>query len=118
MGAGKSTVGRELAVRLGKSLLDTDALVEAEGRHVYRRHIRAGTARLISASWRPTWCRDVAGKSDAVIACGGGVVLRSDNVEALKSSSAVVFLDVSPKTVLHRLGGGSNVRPLLSWSEP
>ncbi len=113
MGAGKSTIGRGLAARIGKSFVETDALVEQ----------RAGmTVADIFALRGEELFRDieaqvvehVAQLRDCVISCGGGVVLRHENVAALRSSSILVFLDVTPATVLQRLKPGSRPRPLLN----
>lgn len=42
------------------------------------------------------------------------MVLREENVAALKASSVLVYLEVSPQSVLSRIGPQSTVRPLLS----
>ena len=116
MGAGKSTVGRELAVRLGKTFVETDLLVEeragmpvsevfAQHGEQYFRDLEADVV------------RDVSQLKDCVIACGGGVVLREENVAALRASAVIVYLETSPQSVLERLGPRSTARPLLSGAE-
>ena len=113
MGAGKSTVGRELAAHMGKTFVETDALVERRTgmsvSDVFACHGEAHFRDLESAV-----VREAAGAQDCVIACGGGVVLREENVAALKASSVLVYLEVSPQSVLSRIGPQSTVRPLLS----
>lgn len=112
MGAGKSTIGRALAVRLGRSFIETDALVEqrasmsvadvfAQRGEAYFRELEAEVV------------REVCGCQECVIACGGGVVLRQENVTALKAACVLVYLEVSASSVLRRLGSQSTVRPLL-----
>jgi shikimate kinase len=116
MGAGKSTVGRELAVRLGKTFVETDSLAEERAgmavSDVFARQGEQYFRDLESAV-----VREVAGLRDCVIACGGGVVLRDDNVVALRASAVLVYLEASPQSVLDRLGPRSAVRPLLSGEE-
>lgn len=113
MGAGKSTVGRELAVHLGKTFVETDTLVERRaGMSVSDVFARHGEAHFRELEAAVVW--ETAKSQDCVIACGGGVVLREENVAALKASSVLVYLEVSPQSVLSRVGQQSTVRPLLS----
>lgn len=113
MGAGKSVVGRVLAARLGKTFVETDSLVEQRaGMSVAEVFARLGEERF--REMEASVVREVAGGCDCVIACGGGVVLREENVSALKSSSVLVYLEVSAEAALQRIGPKSTVRPLLS----
>jgi len=116
MCAGKSTVGKLLAARLNKAFVETDELVEE----------RAGmsVSNVFSTYGEPRFremeaevVADIALRHDIVIACGGGVVLARCNVDRLKAGAVVVYLDVSPGTVLQRLGPRSDVRPLLSGED-
>jgi len=116
MCAGKSAVGWRLASRLGKTFVETDSVVER----------RAGISIAdIFARWGEQRFRDLEAEvvqdvscgTDSVIACGGGVVLRPENVACLKSGAVVIHLVVSPVRVMQRLGRPSEVRPLLSGSE-
>jgi len=113
MGAGKSSVGRELALRLGKTFVESDVMVEQRAgmsiSDVFTRHGEAHFRDIEAAV-----VREAAQSEGCVIACGGGVVLREENVSALRASSVIVYLEVSSESVLQRLGPRSTVRPLLS----
>ena len=113
MGSGKTTVGRVLAQRLRRELLDSDFMIEArEGR----------TVRCIFAEDGENAFRDIetdvlvealAAQEKAVIAAAGGVVLRPENRAALRDSGArVVWLRADPETLAERVKGGVH-RPLL-----
>lgn len=116
MCAGKSSVGRCLAERLQRTFVETDELIEQRAgmsvADIFATRGEEGFRRMEAEV-----VREAAARQNAVIACGGGVPLREENVQALKQSSVVVYLDVSPGQVMHRLGPRSDVRPLLAGSD-
>jgi len=101
-GCGKSTVGRELADRLGWTFLDADSVLEA---------VAGQTIAAIFATEGETAFRDretavlreLAKKPQHVIATGGGVVLRAENRERLMASGFVAWLDATPELVWPRI---------------
>ena len=111
MGAGKSTIARCLHSHHGMEWLEMDKEIEkSEGMPVSEIFRRKGeeyfreleTGLLLSLESR----------SNTVVSCGGGVPLRSCNVEAMKRSGIVVFLTARPETILERVKD-SHDRPLL-----
>ena len=115
MGSGKSTVGRHLADLLGYVFVDSDAEIETragadipwifdvEGEEGFRRR---ETAVL----------EDLAQRSQAVIATGGGAILAPANRDLMARSGVVVFLNVSVAQQLKRTGSGEG-RPLLQQGD-
>jgi shikimate kinase len=114
MGAGKTTVGRAVAERLGWAFVDSDQQVEArtgrtvadiwraEGEPRFRRlEAEALADALAAAEVEPT-----------VIAAAGGVVLDPRNRALLRERSPVVWLRGRPETLAARVGTGTH-RPLL-----
>jgi shikimate kinase len=113
MGAGKSTVGRLVAARLGRPHVDTDVEVE--------RSVGASVSAIFSTRGEP-WFRveesrvlaDVlAGEVPAVVSVGGGAVLDPVHREALRAGGTVVWLRARPETLARRVGRNGD-RPLLA----
>src|SRR5438105_14944779 len=96
MGVGKSTLGRALADRLARPLLDSDEIIEAREhrtvREIWQTDGEATFRRLETAA-----LRDALVGPPAVIAAAGGAVLSETNRAALRDSGAkVVWLRADP----------------------
>lgn len=116
MGSGKSSVGTELAARLGWGFVDTDDLVEAAaGRTIADLFATDGEAAF--RELEAAAVREAASRGRVVIATGGGVVLRPENVAALRTAGAVVLLATTPAAVWERIAHETH-RPLLQAPDP
>ncbi len=116
MGAGKSTIGRQLAEALGYEFLDSDheiqrrtgvdipTIFEYEGEDGFRKRERQVVEEL-------------AQREDVVLATGGGVVLRAENRQQLASRGFVIYLHCSPEQQYARTSRDRN-RPLLDTEDP
>lgn len=102
-GTGKSTVGRILADRLHRPFLDADLEIEARaGRSI--RSLFAESGESVFREWEERTIRElVAGHPGAVIATGGGAVLRSSNRDLLLAHGGVVWLTAEPGELARRL---------------
>ncbi len=113
MGAGKSSVGRALARRLDRELLDSDEMIEKrEGRTVREIWIDDGEPafRELEAE---VLADAVAASTPSIVAAAGGVVLSEANRAVLKSDGAhVVWLLADVELLLDRVRNGMH-RPLL-----
>ena len=127
MGTGKSSVGQEIARRLGREFADMDALIEdREGMTIaevfgqkgeaHFRRIEAALCRELAARPAPT-----AGRAEPdggavdkglVIATGGGALVPRDNRDILDASGPVVCLTATTDEILRRLQTVAD-RPLL-----
>ena len=116
MGSGKSTIGRLLAQRLDWRFTDTDQLVEK----VTGCSIPAFFATEGERAFRDKETTVVLGVTMGerqVIATGGGVVLREENVAALRSGTLVIYLTAHPETIAERVSRRPGARPLLAEGE-
>lgn len=109
-GAGKTTVARALADRLGTTFRDTDQDIEAhEGTTVQDIFIDHGEAHFRMLEEKAVTA--ALGDHDGVLALGGGAVLSAATRQQLKQHP-VLFLDVSLPAAVARVGMNAN-RPLL-----
>lgn len=112
MGTGKTTAGRRLALRLGRPFFDTDAEVErVTGKAVRQIFDTLGGIRFRSEE--ALVIKRLSGGSGAVIATGGGAVLKPENLALLKSSGIIVLLTASPEVIYRRVRN-KKTRPLLN----
>lgn len=108
-GSGKTAVGALAAERLGRKLLDTDAMVEAaEGMTIPELFSRRGEGYFRDCESAAV--QRAASEQNAVIATGGGAVLRPENVAALRETGVICFLDRPPEEIAEEEHGG---RPLI-----
>lgn len=116
-GSGKSTVGRLLAQRLGRPLLDTDALFERRhGTEVaaYLRHNGEAAFRLAEADAVAEAC----GTRGAIIAAGGGAALDPLSRWSLWHHGLVVWLDLPVEALAARLRADTAPRPTFEPYDP
>jgi len=94
MGAGKTTVGRRLAKKLGWTFVDLDEEIE--------RRERRAVAEIFKADGEPyfrnlerRYLKDLSSSSESVIALGGGAFLSPENREIAETTGLTVWLKVS-----------------------
>lgn len=112
MCAGKTTVGRALAKKLGCTFYDLDWYVE-ERYHtkVARIFAEEGEARFRELERR--MLHEVAAFEDIVLSCGGGTPCFFDNMDYMNLQGQTVFLDVHPDVLFRRLRIATQQRPIL-----
>ncbi len=108
-GSGKTTLGKQLASRLGRTFVDADDfVVQLEGKTI------ADMFAVSEEYFRDAETRaaqELAKRRGLVVACGGGVIKRSVNIEIFKETGVVIFLDRSPDDIVTDVDVAS--RPLL-----
>lgn len=112
MGAGKSTIAKELQKRLGFGLVEMDArIVEEQGMSINDIFSQFGEERFRDIESQ--LILDLGHEEASIVSCGGGVVVRSRNTEFMKQSGKVVYLTASPETVFQRVRYSTD-RPILN----
>ena len=101
MGAGKSSVGRCLHRRTGLALHDTDEIVASKfGMSIPEIFAEHGEKKFREAETEAL--RRVRTEEQTIIITGGGIVLRKENVEILRSQAVIVWLDADEETLFAR----------------
>jgi len=115
-GSGKSTVGRQLARRLGLPFTDTDHAIEQRiGCSIREFFEREGEAAFRDIE--EAVIDELARADVGVLATGGGAVLRPANRERLRAGGHVIYLRSTPEELFRRLRHDTN-RPLLQVADP
>lgn len=108
-GCGKSTFGKALARKLGRPFYDADdVIVQQEGKTIPELFAISEDC-FRDAEVRAS--RFLADKKGIVVACGGGVIKRPENISIFKKTGTVFFLDRSPDDIVSDVD--VSVRPLL-----
>ncbi len=116
MGSGKTTVGKQVADRLGLPFYDLDALIEQmAGATISEIFAQYGEAHFRELETR--LLQEISCRASAVVATGGGAALRDANRQQMRQSGWMVYLKASPETLWQRLQSASN-RPLLQTEDP
>jgi shikimate kinase len=116
MGAGKSSVGRCLHRRTGLALHDTDEIVASKfGISIPEIFARYGEKKFREAETEAL--RQMPTEEQKIIITGGGIVLRKENLEILRSHAVIVWLDGDDETLFARASRKQN-RPLLQTKNP
>ena len=116
MGAGKTTLGRQLASELQLDFYDSDQLIcertgvsiptifELEGEEGFRHREKIVINELVQLN-------------NIIIATGGGTVLNAENRYKLRKNGYVIYLHAHPQILLSRIQNDKN-RPLLQVEDP
>ncbi|MDY6086914.1 MAG: shikimate kinase [Succiniclasticum sp.] len=109
-GSGKSTLGRYLAELLERDFIDADQEIEkASGKTIPALFAVSETC---FRDWETAVVRKLSRTENKVLAMGGGVVLRKENIACLKENGVVIFIDRSPGDIIRDVNAA--IRPLLA----
>ena len=112
MGAGKTTIGRQLAIALGLQFYDLDWYIELRyHKKVSEIFAEQGEERFRDMERR--MLHEVAEFEDVVISCGGGTPCHYDNMQYMNQQAETVYLKVEPEVLCMHLSMGRTIRPLI-----
>ncbi len=117
MGTGKTAVGQLLAKKLDRKFIEMDLVIEQQaGKSIPEIFQQDGE--IAFRELEIEVAREIAKRENAVIACGGGLVLNKINIDRLRESSRIVYLTASPRVILKRVSTEERQRPLLEVDSP
>lgn len=112
MGSGKTTIAKRLANKMGRELIEMDETIEAEEgcsiNQIFETHGEAYFRDLESKL-----VARIAEHGNTVVSCGGGAVLREENVLNMRKNGKIIYLSATPETIFERVKNSNN-RPLLN----
>ncbi|MCI5639880.1 MAG: shikimate kinase [Lachnospiraceae bacterium] len=112
MGVGKTTTSHKLSEKLGAKEVDTDAMiVEKEGKAIS--HIFEDEGEEYFRKVETETIEQLKQLDPAIVSCGGGMVMREENVEKMKAQGKIVLLTATPETIYEHVKDSTN-RPLLN----
>ena len=115
MGTGKTSVGKALAKKLGRPVIDIDRIIEEkEKRKISDIFEKDGEPRFREIEKEAI--RAQAATEGAVITTGGGAVIDPENIKALRKNGTLVALLASPESIFERVRNAKH-RPLLNGKD-
>ncbi len=116
MGSGKSSTGKALAKTLGCAFIDLDEALETKsGRTISEIFQKEGEPYFRNEESKIL--QEMSGQGPAVMATGGGIVLRPENIKQMKTTGQVIYLKTSIDWLWKRVQKESH-RPLLKVQDP
>lgn len=116
MGAGKSSVGRRVATKLGWPRYDTDEMVKRKfGMPIAQLFAKKGEAFFRDAEAEAL--REIDASEPGVIVTGGGILLRKENAQRLRRLGHLIYLQADEETLFRRVSKRAT-RPLLQAKNP
>ena len=116
MGAGKTSVGKAMARKLGLSFYDLDYFIEERFRRkvadIFAEHGEEGFRKI-----EYNMLHEVAEFEDIVLSLGGGTPCFFDNIDYINQKGITVFMNASPEIIVKHLKISHNVRPLLQQKQ-
>lgn len=111
MGSGKTTIAKAISKKLKFSVLDTDVYIQNK----YKMSIKSMFNKFGEEYFRhieSDVCKEISSFQNIIISTGGGIIKNPINIENLKSTAIIVYLDLDFKTSYNRIKNTN--RPLVA----
>ncbi len=112
MGVGKTSTSRALSRRLRIREIDTDALI-VQREKMPISEIFASKGEEYFRKTETALLEELAQLSPCIVSCGGGMVLRQENIDIMKREGRIILLSATPETIYEHVKDSTN-RPLLN----
>ncbi len=113
MGSGKTTISKKLAAVTKLKWIDTDQEIEKEEKKQIK-DIFAEEGEEAFRDMETAYLRKLQDREeDMIVSCGGGIILREENIELMQKAGEVIYLKASPYTIYKRVKN-SDKRPILN----
>ena len=112
MGTGKTSVSSKLSKMLNIKKIDTDELIELQENMTIDK-IFSNYGENYFRKCETKALMQLSDEKNIVISCGGGIVLKDENIEIMKKQGKVVLLTATPEVIYDRVKN-SNTRPILN----
>lgn len=111
MGCGKSTIASALCNDYNMQVIEMDQII-SEREKMSIPEIFEKNGETYFRDLESNLVKEIQNAENQVVSCGGGVILREENVKEMKKNGCVVLLTARPETILERVKDDEN-RPLL-----
>ena len=115
MGTGKSSVAAYMAKEYSMEVLEMDEMI-AMRESMNISDIFANNGEEYFRNVETRLLQEICIQENKVVSCGGGIVLRGQNVEEMRKSGTIVLLSARPETILERVKDDTS-RPLLQGNK-
>ena len=113
MGAGKTTIGKELSNILHLGFIDLDKYIQDTHRKsIHQLFEEKGEEGFRNIERKAL--HEVSAFEDIVISCGGGTPCFFDNMEMMNKAGTTVYIQVDPEELANRLLASKTIRPLIA----
>lgn len=113
MGSGKSSIGQQLALKLGLEFYDLDVEIEKQTGYTITETI-FNKGELFFRQLEKNKLEELLAKDHFVISVGGGTPCYYENIKTINQSSLSIYLQYGVPTLFERLEGTQSQRPLIA----
>ncbi len=103
MGVGKTTIGRDLAKKLNYTFYDTDDVIVNKFNIHNDDILGFFEDRKEYLNEETIVIKDLIGQKDVVVATGGGIVLKDENIQLMTKNGIIIYLKMSTETQIERI---------------